>query len=119
MYGEAKRRPEAQGHKIADAIKKLIERAKGGRSVVRTLTDYDAVGIDIAAATITPTIRIGVDKDIVEWLHEHGHPELKAEDAEEEYTPSGTTIEIKDEYLIYSILSIWSKASKLGLNKQV
>jgi hypothetical protein len=79
--------------------KKLIERAKKAGSVVRTLTDYDAVGMDIAAATITPTIRIGIERDIITWLQKHGFPDLTEEDVEEEYTPSGTAIEIKDSYL--------------------
>jgi hypothetical protein len=79
--------------------KKLIERAKKAGSVVRTLTDYDAVGMDIAAATITPTIRIGIERDIITWLQKHGFPDLTEEDVEEEYEPSGTTIEIKDSYL--------------------
>ena len=56
------------GGRFTNAIKKLIERAKKAGSVVRTLTDYDAVGMDIAAATITPTIRIGIERDIIPWL---------------------------------------------------
>jgi hypothetical protein len=55
--------------------------------------------MDIAAATITPTIRIGIERDIIKWLQEHGFPDLTEEDVEEEYEPSGTTIEITDPYL--------------------
>lgn len=102
------------GGRFTNAIKKLIERAKEAGSVVRTLTDYDAVGIDIAAATITHTIRIGIDKDIVGWLRKHGYPQLQAEEVEEEYTPSGTTIKIKDEYLKTRRIELDSILEKVG-----
>jgi hypothetical protein len=105
------------GGRFTNAIKKLIERAKKAGSVVRTLTDYDAVGIDIAAATITPTIRIGIERDIIKWLQSHGYPKLREEDVDEEYTPSGTTIEIKDEYLKARRIELDSIQEKVGGEK--
>jgi hypothetical protein len=105
------------GGRFTTAIKKLIERAKNGGSVVRTLTDYDAVGMDIAAATITPTIRIGIERDIIPWLQKHGYPNLTEKDVEEEYTPSGTTIEIKDEYLKSRRIELDSIQEKVGGEK--
>jgi hypothetical protein len=105
------------GGRFTTAIKKLIERAKDGGSVVRTLTDYDAVGMDIAAATITPTIRIGIERDIIPWLQKHGYPDLTEKEVEEEYTPSGTTIEIKDEYLKTRRIELDSIQEKVGGEK--
>ncbi|HEU4443170.1 MAG TPA: hypothetical protein VFR94_00690 [Nitrososphaeraceae archaeon] len=105
------------GGRFTNAIKKLIERAKDGGSVVRILTDYDAVGMDIAAATITPTIRIGIERDIINWLQDHGLPGLLEEDVEEEYTPSGTAIEIKDEYLKTKRIELDSIQEKVGGEK--
>jgi hypothetical protein len=105
------------GGRFTNAIKKLIERAKDGGSVVRILTDYDAVGIDIAAATITPTIRIGIERDIVPWLQKRGCPDLTEKEVEEEYTPSGTTIEIKDEYLKTKRIELDSIQEKVGGEK--
>jgi hypothetical protein len=97
--------------------KKLIERAKKAGSVVRTLTDYDAVGMDIAAATITPTIRIGIERDIIKWLQEHGYPDLTEADVEEEYEPSGTTIKITDDYLLTKRIELDSIQEKVGGEK--
>ena len=105
------------GGRFTNAIKKLIERAKEGGSVVRILTDYDAVGMDIAAATITPTIRIGIERDIIKWLRKHGYPKLREGDVDEEYTPSGTTIEIKDEYLKTRRIELDSIQQKVGGEK--
>lgn len=105
------------GGRFTNAIKKLIERAKKAGSVVRTLTDYDAVGMDIAAATIKPTIRIGIERDIITWLQKNGFPELTEEDVEEEYTPSGTTIEITDEYLLTKRIELDSIQRVVGWEK--
>jgi hypothetical protein len=105
------------GGRFTTAIKKLIERAKNGGSVVRTLTDYDAVGMDIAAATFTPTLRIGIERDIIPWLQKHGYPDLTEKEVEEEYTPSGTTIEIKDEYLKTRRIELDSIQEKVGGEK--
>ena len=105
------------GGRFTNAIKNLIERAKNGGSIVRTLTDYDAVGIDIAAATITPTIRIGIERDIIPWLQKHGYPNLTEKEVEEEYTPSGTTIVIKDEYLKTRRIELDSIQEKVGGEK--
>jgi hypothetical protein len=105
------------GGRFTNAIKKLIERAKDGGSAVRILTDYDAVGMDIAAATITPTIRIGIERDLIKWLRKHGYPKLREEEVDEEYTPSGTTIEINDEYLKTRRIELDSIQEKVGGEK--
>jgi hypothetical protein len=105
------------GGRFTNAIKKMIERAKEGGSVVRILTDYDAVGMDIGAATITPTIRVGIERDIIKWLQENDFPDLTEEDVEEEYTPSGTTIEIKDEYLKTHRIELDSIQQEVGAGK--
>ena len=105
------------GGRFTNAIKKLIERAKEGGSVVRILTDYDSVGMDIAPATITPTIRIGIGRDIIKWLRKHGYPKLREGDVDEEYTPSGTTIEIKDGYLKTRRIELDSIQEKVGGEK--
>ena len=59
------------------------------------LTDYDADGIAIAK-DMGDIPRIGIDKDIVEWLQKNGYPEIELENVEEGYTPR---IEPEDEYL--------------------
>lgn len=102
------------GGRFTNAVKKLIERAKKGGSVVRILTDYDAVGMDISAATITPTIRIGIERDIIKWLNKNGYPDLTEEDVEEEYEPSGTTIKIKDPYLLTKRIELDSIQQEVG-----
>lgn len=73
--------------------------------------------MDIAAATITPTIRIGIERDIIPWLQKHGYPDLTEKEVEEEYTPSGTTIEIKDEYLKTRRIELDSILEKVGGEK--
>src|SRR5215207_9436417 len=95
----------------------MVERAKEAGSVVRILTDYDAVGMDITAATITPTIRIGIERDIIKWLQEHGYPDLTEADVEEEYEPSGTTIKITDDYLLTKRIELDSIQEKVGGEK--
>jgi hypothetical protein len=105
------------GGRFTSAIKKLIERAKKTGSVVRILTDYDVVGMDIAAATITPTVRIGIEMDIIGWLQKNGFPDLTVEDVEEEYTPSGTTIRITDPYLKNKRIELDSIQEKVGAEK--
>ena len=61
----------------------------------RYLARYDADGIAIAK-DMGDIPRIGIDKDIVEWLQKNGYPEIELENVEEEYTPR---IEPEDEYL--------------------
>jgi hypothetical protein len=102
------------GGRFTNAIKKLIERAKEGKSVVRILTDYDAVGMDIAAKTTTPTIRIGIDKDVIKWLQEHGHPDIESKNVEEEYTPNITT---HDEYLKTKRIELDNVQQEVGATK--
>jgi hypothetical protein len=105
------------GGRFTNAIKRMIERAKRAGTVVRILTDYDVVGLDIAAATITPTIRIGIDKDIIKWLQQNGFSELTEEDVAEEYKPSGTTIEITDEYIMTKRIELDNVQQKVGAAK--
>jgi hypothetical protein len=105
------------GGRFTNAIKKLIERAKKAGSVVRILTDYDAVGMDIAAATITTTIRIGIERDIIKWLQKNGFPGITEGEVEEEYTPSGTTIEITDPYLLTKRIELDSIQRVVGWEK--
>lgn len=95
----------------------MIERAKKAGSVVRIITDYDVVGLDIAAATITPTIRIGIDKDIIKWLQQNGFSNLTEDDVAEEYKPSGTTIEITDEYIMAKRIELDNVQQKVGAAK--
>jgi hypothetical protein len=102
------------GGRLTNAGKKLIERAKDGDSVVRILTDYDAVGMAIAESTTTPTLRIGIDADIVEWLQEHDYPDLTREDVEEEYTPN---IQTSDEYLKSKRIELDSIQEKTNAEK--
>ena len=105
------------GGRFTKAIIRMIERAKKAGSVVRILTDYDAVGVDIAAATITPTIRIGIERDIITWLQQNGFPDLTEEDVEEEYEPSGTSIAITDPYLKTKRIELDSIQEKVGAEK--
>ena len=44
---------------------------------LRTLTDYDYDGIEIAEETMSHIPRIGIDKDIVDWLQKNGYPEIR------------------------------------------
>lgn len=99
------------GGRLTNAAKALIERAKQGSSVVRTLTDYDAVGMEISKSTYTKTPRIGIDRDIVKWLQEHGFPDLTEEDVEEEYTPN---IQTNDGYLQHKRIELDSIQAKVG-----
>lgn len=105
------------GGRFTNAIKRMIERAKKAGTVVRILTDYDVVGLDIAAATITPTIRIGIDKDIIKWLQQNGFSDLTEDDVAEEYKPSGTTIEITDEYIMTKRIELDNVQQKIGAAK--
>jgi hypothetical protein len=105
------------GGRFTNAIKRMIERAKKAGTVVRILTDYDVVGLDIAAATITHTIRIGIDKDIIKWMQQNGFSDLTEDDVAEEYKPSGTTIEITDEYLRTKRIELDNVQQKVGAAK--
>ncbi len=81
------------GGKFTKDVRNLIENAQ---VPVATLTDYDYDGMKMAEETKSPVPRIGIDKDIVEWLQQNGYPEIKLESVEEEYTPR---IMPEDEYL--------------------
>jgi hypothetical protein len=89
-------------------VKYLIEHA---RVPVATLTDYDAYGIEISAATIRKTPRIGIDSDIIDWLQQNGYPDLTREDVEEEYV-SG--IKTDNEYLRTHRIELDSISEKVG-----
>jgi hypothetical protein len=99
------------GGRLTNAAKALIERAKQGKSVVRTLTDYDAIGMEISKSTYTITPRIGIDREIVRWLQEHGFPDLTEEDVEEEYSPN---IQTDDRYLQHKRIELDSIQAKVG-----
>jgi hypothetical protein len=89
-------------------VKYLIEHA---RVPVATLTDYDAYGIEISAATIRKTPRIGIDLDIIDWLQQNGYPDLTRADVEEEYV-SG--IKTDNEYLRTHRIELDSISEKVG-----
>jgi len=76
---------------------------------VATLTDYDAYGVEISAATDTP--RIGIDMDIIDWLRQNGYPNLRREDMEEEYS---CNLRINNEYLRNHRIELDSIAAKVG-----
>ena len=60
---------------------------KDARVPIATLTDYDVDGKKISAETWSVAARIGIDMDIIQWLQQNGHADLRLEDVEEEYTP--------------------------------
>jgi hypothetical protein len=90
--------------------KELVEEIKEVGSIVWTLTDYDADGVDIAKETRTPTPRIGIDQSTIEWLQENGY-DIEISDVEEEYTPR---VEPEDEYLKTHRIELDSIVEKVG-----
>ena len=90
--------------------KELVEEIKEVGSIVWTLTDYDADGVDIATETRTPTPRIGIDQSTVEWLHENGY-DIEISEVEEEYRPR---VEPDDEYLKTHRIELDSIVEKVG-----
>lgn len=90
--------------------KELVEEIKEVGSIVWTLTDYDADGVDIAKETRTPTPRIGIDQNIVEWLQDNGY-DIEISDVEEEYKPR---VELDDEYLKTHRIELDSIVEKVG-----
>jgi hypothetical protein len=88
----------ATGGRFTKYVKKLIEEIKKIGSVVQIVVDYDAVGCDIARSTYTPTVKIGLDNDVVEWLQRNGYPTLTQADVEEKYKPPKGIL-IDDDYL--------------------
>lgn len=101
----------ATGGRFTKYVKKLIEEKKKIGSVVQIVVDYDAVGCDIARSTYTPTPKIGLDKDIVEWLQRNGYPSLTQADIEEKYVPP-KGIPIDDEYLMHHRIELDSIVAK-------
>jgi hypothetical protein len=90
--------------------KELVEEIKEAVSIVWTLTDYDADGVNIAKETRTPTPRIGIDQSIVEWLQQNGC-DIEISDVEEEYSPR---IDTEDEYLQHHRIELDSVVEKVG-----
>jgi hypothetical protein len=98
--------------KLTEYGKDLIEEIKKIGSIVWTLTDYDAVGVDISRKTRTPTLRIGITRDTVKWLQENGY-DIEEQDVEEEYTPP-KGIPITDKYLEHRRIELDSIVEKVG-----
>ena len=90
--------------------KELVEEIKEVGSIVWTLTDYDADGVNIAKETRTPTPRIGIDQSTVEWLQKNGY-DIEIADVEEEYTPR---VEPDEEYLKTHRIELDSIVEKVG-----
>jgi hypothetical protein len=101
------------GGRLTEYVKDLIEEIKEIGSIVWTLVDFDAVGDDIANSTRTPTPNIGIDRDIVKWLQQNGHPHLTQGEVEEEYKPP-KGIPINDEYLAHHRIELDSIVAKVG-----
>jgi predicted RNase H-like HicB family nuclease len=110
MYGIAL---VTTGGRLTEYVKDLIEEIKKIDSNVWTLVDFDAIGNDIASSTLTPTPKIGIDRDIIRWLQENGFPELNQSDIEEEYTPP-KGVPIDDEYLKHHRIELDSIVAKVG-----
>lgn len=72
------------GGRFTKDVKKLIDKAT---VPIATLTDYDYDGIKIAEDRSCP--RIGINKDIIDWLQQNGYPEIRIENVQEEYSPRG------------------------------
>jgi hypothetical protein len=98
--------------RLTEYGKDLVEEIKAIGSIVWTLTDYDATGIDISNKTRTPTPRIGITKDTVKWLQENGY-DIEEEDVEEEYSPPKGT-PITDEYLSQYRIELDSIVERVG-----
>ncbi len=79
-----------KGH-FVEYCKDLIEAVEESGGNVATLTDYDAVGIEIAKGARIHIPRIGVDRDTVRYFQEHCFPDLTEEQVEERYTPKIST----------------------------
>lgn len=98
--------------RLTEYGKDLIEEIKDIGSIVWTLTDYDATGIDISNKTRTATPRIGITRDTVKWLNENGY-DIEVEDVEEEYVPPKGT-PITDEYLSNHRIELDSIIERVG-----
>lgn len=99
------------GGRFTKYIKQLIEKIKEIGSVPQIVVDCDAVGDDIARSTYTPTAKIGVYRDIVQWLQANGYPDLTEADVEESYTPP-KGVPIYDEYLEHHRIELDSIVAK-------
>jgi hypothetical protein len=98
--------------RLTEYGKDLIEEIKEIGSIVWTLTDYDATGIDISRRTRTPTPRIGITRDTVEWLKDNGY-DIDETDVEEKYEPEKGT-QIDDEYLEHHRIELDSIVERVG-----
>lgn len=72
--------------RLTEYGKDLIEAANRSGANVAILTDYDALGIQIAEGARIQIPRIGVDKETLEYF------QLPAKDVEEEYEPNDNAI---------------------------
>lgn len=72
--------------RLTEYGKDLIEGANRSGANVAILTDYDALGIQIAEGARIQIPRIGVDKETLEYF------QLPAKDVEEEYKPNDNAI---------------------------
>jgi hypothetical protein len=99
------------GGRFPKYVKRLIEEIKRIGSVVQIGVDYDADGTDIANSTYSPTIKIGLDMDIVPWLQDNGFPDITKETLQESYTPT-KGIPIPNEYLSHHRLELDSVVAK-------
>jgi hypothetical protein len=71
----------------------LIEAAKKAGANVAILTDYDALGIQIAEGSRIQIPRIGIDRDTIGYFQQHGYEQLSENDVEEEYKPNSNAID--------------------------
>lgn len=79
--------------RLTEYGKDLIEAAKVSGANVAILTDYDALGIQIAEGSRIQIPRIGIDRDTIRYFQQHGYQELSEDDVEEEYEPNKNAID--------------------------
>lgn len=98
--------------RLTEYGKDLIEEIKEIGSIAWTLTDYDAIGVDISNKTRTSTPRIGITRETVKWLQENGY-DIDEKDVEEGYRPPKGT-PITDEYLAHHRIELDSIVERVG-----
>jgi uncharacterized protein DUF2399 len=79
--------------RLTEYGKDLIEAAKKAGANVAILTDYDALGIQIAEGSRIQIPRIGIDRDTIGYFQQHGYEQLSENDVEEEYKPNSNAID--------------------------
>jgi hypothetical protein len=103
--------------RLTKYAKELVKVAKKSGAKVSILTDYDAIGIQIAGDVKDKMIpRLGINrKDTLQYFQQHGFPELSQQDVEEEYDPSVSTDHMEDgEYLAHKRIELDSILTKVG-----